>query len=108
MAYLAGMIWSVSMLLPNFQARPRTTLGRLMRCRIPRAPAVACCGAANRPRAPAVAVFGSPSSDLGRHLLEHLARMADDAGHRAGCGDGWVREIDLRLRVAHAPWEVAV
>src|SRR6266496_1377909 len=108
MAYLAGMIWSVSMLSPNFQARPRTTLGSVMPCRNPRAPAVGCFRAANKPRGPRVAAFGSPSSDLRRHLLQHLARVADDASDGAGRRDGWVREIDLRLRVAHAAREVAV
>ncbi len=30
MAYLAGMIWSVSMLVPNFQALPRMTFGSVI------------------------------------------------------------------------------
>src|SRR2546421_8258179 len=30
MAYLAGMIWSVSMLAPNFHALPRMTFGKVM------------------------------------------------------------------------------
>src|SRR6266508_859085 len=89
MAYLAGMIWSVSMLSPNFHARPRTTLGRVM----------------------AAPTRDSPdyrSSKRRGHLREDFGRVGDHAGHRAGRGDRGVGEVDLRLRMAHAAWEVAV
>src|SRR5438270_13368177 len=102
MAYFAGMIWSVSMLAPNFQALPRSTEGNVM-CR-PRRPALP----GDRPyclQADVGYVGGfptrgacppcAPSCDLGREVLQHLAGVRDDAGDRARRRDGAVREIDL-------------
>src|SRR6266851_8774931 len=80
------MIWSVSMLAPNFQARPRMTFGSVTK---------------STPRRP-------PSRDPRRHLLQDLARVRDDTGHRTGGGHRGVGKVDHRLRVAHAPWEVSI
>src|SRR5438309_1393929 len=99
------MIWSVSMLAPNFQDRPRMTDGKvtdrhLVVCTLPTnsAPVTRLC-AHNRDLG---------SCDLGREVLQHLARVRDHTRHGARGGDRGVREIDLRLRVPHAAREVAV
>src|SRR6267143_6566020 len=95
MAYLAGMIWSVSMLVPNFQALPRSTFGKVTLLLPPPGGGLGR-GARNR------------SSNPRGHLLEHLARVCDDTGDCAGRGDRRVGQVDHRLRVAHAAGEVPV
>src|SRR5215510_12469686 len=132
MAYLAGMIWSVSTLAPNFQARPRTVLGSVTVAR-PRRPASpgdrtgpkqsmteqlrggvsvggACPPCAIWPRTSkrVPEPLSGESSDLGGHLRKHLGRVSDHARDRTRRRHGRVRQIDLRLRVAHPAGEVAV
>src|SRR6476646_195423 len=48
------------------------------------------------------------SSDSCRHMVEHLARVRDHTGDRAGGGDRWIREVDLGLGMAHPAREVPV
>src|SRR5215469_8472520 len=129
-AYLAGMIWSVSTLSPNLQARPRSMVvigppragasskrGQAPPSGIP--PFVryvgGASGAALRVRArPWCATRRTHS--LGRSPLlrpmpsspDHLARVRDLAGHGAGRGHGRVGQVDEGLRVAHPAREVAV
>src|SRR5438094_812438 len=98
MAYLAGMIWSVSMLTPNFHALPRNTFGRVM------SPPHHVGRSVSRSETG----WGRSTRHLRRQVLEHLARVGDHSGHRAGCRHGRVRQVDHRLRVAHAAREVAV
>src|SRR5690348_5246022 len=86
------MMWSVSMLSPNFQARPRTVLGSVI-------------GARSKPASAGTRGY---SCETGRHLVEHLARVRDHACDRARRRHRRVGEIDLRLRVAHAAREVAL
>src|SRR6266849_8531344 len=95
MAYWAGMIWSVSMLAPNFHALPRMTFGSVIS---PLPPSGGGSGRGARMH----------SSDPSRHVFQHLARVRDDAGDRARRGDRRVGQVDHRLRVAHAAGEVAV
>src|SRR5438445_11480824 len=105
MAYLAGMIWSVSMLTPNFQALPRRTLGEL------KAPyLLLCTKTRNSAR---ITHFCAQrrdcaSCDLGRQVLEDLARVCDHARHRARGRDRRIGEVHLRLRVSHAAGEIAI
>src|SRR2546430_15255287 len=105
MAYLAGMIWSVSMLTPNFQAFPRRTLGNVMapnlllRTKAGNSARITCDCAQNR---------NPGSCDLGRQVLEDLARVSDHARHRARGRDRRIGEVHLRLRVPHAAGEIAI
>src|ERR671937_655302 len=126
------MIWSVSMLSPNFQAFPRTVLGSVTGAS-PRRPALpgdrpdprnamtspaqgavsaggACppCASCRRTSTPVRGRSSEGSSDLGRHLGENFAWVSDLTPHRAGRRHRRVGQIDLRLRVAHTAWEVAV
>src|SRR3989440_10261405 len=114
MAYLAGMIWSVSMLAPNFQALPRMTFGKVMgTLPLPgggirgggRSAWVSSPPAGRSARS---AGWGRSTRHLRRQMLQHLARVRDHPRDRAGRGHGRVGEIDHRLGVAHAAGEVAV
>src|SRR5690348_13104954 len=100
------MIWSVSMLSPNFQARPRMVFGRVT------GPASEPASAGSRgsaqPLNAASAGTRGYSCQTGRHLVEHLARVGDHARDRARRGHSRVGEVDLRLGVAHATRKVAV
>src|SRR3981081_1921585 len=110
MAYFAGMIWSVSMLWPNFHALPRTTLGNVT-CASPRRPRSTSAVTARPGVGVSVAGAGPPcafSCDPCRHLLEQLSRMGDHTGpgdrrRRRGVG-----KVDHRLGVAHAAREIPV
>src|SRR5438094_5448219 len=105
MAYLAGMIWSVSMLTPNFQAFPRRTLGNVMapnlllRTKAGNSARITGDGAHNR---------NPGSCDLGRQVLEGLARVSDHPRHRARARDRRIGEVHLRLRVPHAAGDIAI
>src|SRR3981081_1430221 len=110
MAYFAGMIWSVSMLWPNFHALPRTTLGNVT-CASPRRPRSASAVRARVGAGVSVAGACPPcafSCDPCWHLLEHLSRMRDHTGHGARRRDRGVGQADHRLGVAHAAWEIPV
>src|SRR6266851_8736211 len=84
------MIWSVSMLAPNFHARPRITFARVTELN------------------PRRELLSGESSDACGHLFEHLSRVGDDSGYRARGGHRRVGQVDHRLRVAHPAWKVAI
>src|ERR1700719_2741085 len=105
MAYFAGMIWSVSMLAPNFQDLPRRTLGKLMRVSCRLCTNVGYFRGISRECAQ---TRWARSRDARGQVRQHLARVRDDARDRAGRGDRRVRQVDLRLWVSHAAGEVAV
>src|ERR1700674_2319593 len=90
------MIWSVSMLAPNFQARPRITFGNVMPFSLPLKG-----GGSGR------GVRGC-SCYLRRHFLQHITRVGDDAGHGAGGGHSRVGQIDRGFGMTHAARKVAV
>src|SRR3982074_3242575 len=98
MAYLAGMIWSVSMLAPNFQALPRRTLGKVT------ASPPHLVGRSRAQRAGGEAHSGNPRL----HVLQPLARVRDDARHRARRGHRWIGQGPRGFGVTRAAGEVAV
>src|SRR5215831_437127 len=84
------MIWSVSTLSPNRQARPRSTV------------------ISSLPPGGGRSGWGGTSSSSYRHRPHHLAGVRDLARDGAGGRDGGVGQVHERPGVAHAAREVAV